>query len=108
MTPFEEELKKALGRREPADGFTARVMACVNEQNRAEHIGPSSSFLQRLRSWRLIPVLAGALVISGGIAYQQHEREARGEAAKKQLILAMRIAGSKLQYAQLRVEGVEQ
>lgn len=107
MTRFEEELKKALGRREPSDGFTARVMARVVEQNRAQHAAPNG-FLQRLRSWRLIPVLAGALVITGGIAYQEHEHEARGEAAKKQLILAMRIAGSKLQYAQLRVEGVEQ
>lgn len=107
MTPFEQELKKALGRREPPDGFTARVMARVNEENHAERIGVSS-FLQRLRSWRLIPVLAAALVITGGIAYQQREREARGEAVKKQLMLAMRIAGSKLQYAQLRVEGVEQ
>lgn len=107
MTPFEEELKKALVRREPPDGFTARVLARVNEQNRAK-LAVSGSFLQRLRSWRLIPVLAAALVITGGIAYQQHERETRGEAAKKQLILAMRIAGSKLQYAQSRVEGVEQ
>jgi hypothetical protein len=107
MTPFEEELKRALKRLEPSDGFTARVLAHVDEENRAK-LGARSGFLQTLRSWRLIPVLAGALVITGGIAYQQHEREARGEAAKKQLILAMRIAGSKLQYAQLRVEGVEQ
>jgi hypothetical protein len=107
MTPFEKELKNALVRREPSDAFTARVMAAVSELNRAERAAPLG-FLARLRSWRLIPVLAGALVISGGIVYQQHEREARGEAAKKQLILAMRIAGSKLHYAQLRVEGVEQ
>lgn len=107
MTPFEEELKKALVRREPSDGFAERVLARVDEQNRAK-LMIRSGFLQRLRSWRLIPVLAGALVVTGGIAYQQHEHEARGEAAKKQLMLAMRIAGSKLQYAQLRVEGVEQ
>lgn len=107
MTPFEEELKKALARREPSDGFTAGVLARVNEQNRAKLAAPGG-FLQRLRSWRLVPVLAGALVITGGIAYQQHERETRGETAKKQLMLAMRIAGSKLQYAQSRVEGVEQ
>ena len=107
MTPFEEELRKALGRREPSSGFTARVLARVDEQNRAK-ITAHGGFLQRLRSWPLIPVLAGALVITGGIAYQQHEREARGEAAKKQLMTAMRIAGSKLQYAQLRFEGVEQ
>ena len=106
MTPFEEELKKALARREPSEGFAGRVLARVNA-DRAK--SPAhSSLLQRFRSWRLIPVLAGALVITGGIAYQQHEHETRGEAAKKQLLLAVRIAGSKLQYAQSRVEGVEQ
>lgn len=107
MTPFEQDLKKALKRREPSDGFTARVLARANQQDRRKP-APNGGFLQRLRSWRLIPVLAGALVITGGIAYQQHEHEARGEAAKKQLILAMRIAGSKLHDAQLRIEGVEQ
>lgn len=107
MTPFEQDLKKALKRREPSDGFTARVLARASQQDRPKPT-PGGGFLQRLRSWRLIPVLAGALVITGGIAYQQHEREARGEAAKKQLILAMRIAGSKLHDAQLRIEGVEQ
>jgi hypothetical protein len=104
MTPFEELLKKALERREPSEGFTARVLAHANRQRQTDR----STFLQRLRSWRLIPVLAGALVITGGIAIQRHEREARGEAAKRQLMLAMRIAGSKLHDAQMAVRGVEQ
>jgi hypothetical protein len=107
MTPFEEQLKKALERREPSDGFTARVLASADGQDRSE-LALGSRFLQRLRSWRLIPVLAGGLVITGGIAIQQHEREARGEAAKRQLMLAMRIAGSKLHDAQMAVRGVEQ
>jgi hypothetical protein len=107
MTPFEEDLKKALGRREPSDEFTARVLARANQENRAKGT-IQSSFLQRLRSWRLIPVMAGALVITGGIAYQQREREARGEAAKQQLMLAMHIAGSKLHGTQLLIQEVEQ
>lgn len=106
MTPFEEELKRALARREPSEGFADRVLARVNA-GRAQYTA-RGGLLQRLRSWRLVPVFAGALMITGGVAYQQHEHETRGEAAKKQLLLAMRIAGSKLQYAQSRVEGVEQ
>jgi len=107
MTPFERQLKKALERREPSDGFTDRVLMRVHQQDR---IDPSlrNGFLQRVRSWRLIPVLAGALIITGGIAVQRHEREARGEAAKRQLMLAMRIAGSKLHDAQMAVREAEQ
>ena len=106
MTPFERQLKKALERREPSDGFTDRVLAHVQD-DRIEP-SPLNSFLQSVRSWRLIPVLAGALIITGGFAIQRYEREARGEAAKRQLMLAMRIAGSKLHDAQMAVRGVEQ
>ncbi|HEY7304187.1 MAG TPA: hypothetical protein VH601_08745 [Bryobacteraceae bacterium] len=105
MTPFEEQLKKALERREPSDGFTVRVLAHAKQQDRSE-LEFGSRFLQRLRSWRLIPVLAGALVITGGGVIQRHEREARGEAAKRQLMLAMRIARSKLYDAQVAVREV--
>jgi hypothetical protein len=73
MTPFEEELKKALERQEPA-------------------------------AWRLRAVAAALLIAAGGgTMYQQHEREVRGSAAKRKLILAVRIAGSKLQEVQQRV-----
>jgi hypothetical protein len=107
MTPFEKQLKNALVRREPADGFTARVLARAHQQERID-ASPRSGFLQRVRAWRLVPVLAGALIITGGIAIQRYEREARGEVAKRQLMLAMRIAGSKLHDAQLVVREVEQ
>lgn len=107
MTPFERQLKNALVRREPSDGFTARVLARAHQQDKID-ASPRSGFLQRVRSWRLIPVLAGALIITGGIAIQHYEREARGEAAKRQLMLAMHIAGSKLHDAQMAVREVEQ
>lgn len=107
MTPFEEELKKALARREPPAGFTARVLAGASQYDR-ERAAATGGFLQKLRSWRLIPVLAALLMMTGGIAYQEHAHEARGQAAKQQLLLAMHIAGSKLHDAQLAVREVEQ
>ncbi len=107
MTPLEEELKKALSRREPSAGFAARVLARTDQQD-SEKAARTGSLLRKLRSWRLVPVLAALLFMTGGIAYQQHEREVRGEAAKQQLLVAMRIAGSKLHDAQLAVREVEQ
>ncbi len=107
MTPFEEEVKKALSRHEPPAGFADRVLARAREQDRKQ-AARTGGWLRRLRSWRLVPVLAALMVMTGGIVYQEHEREARGEAAKQQLLLAMRIAGSKLHDAQLVVREVEQ
>ena len=64
MTPFEEELRQALKRREPAADFTARVMA----RAAAEDAKKNSSFWF---SWRLgVETAAVAvLTLSGGVVY---------------------------------------
>ena len=60
--------------------------------------------------WRfgLASAVVALLVMGGGTAYQQHERAVRGMEAKRQLLLAMHIAGDKLQQAQERVKESEQ
>jgi hypothetical protein len=110
MTPFEEELKEALKRQEAAGDFTARVLArCAREDARKR-----SGFWHGLwvtPAWRVGAVAAALVFVAGGTAYEQHEREVkrevRGMAAKRQLILAMRIAGTKLQEVQQRVKESE-
>jgi D-serine deaminase-like pyridoxal phosphate-dependent protein len=107
MTPFEEELRQALNRDDPGVDFTARVLArCAREDAQARRS------LWRMfwtpQAWRLAALAAGLLVMAGGTAYEQHEHEARGMAAKRQLLLAMRIAGTKLQQVQERVKESEQ
>jgi anti-sigma-K factor RskA len=104
MTPFEEELKKALARREPGEEFARQVLAKV-EASRAVRARPS---LWAHAWWRFASaaVLLVVALISG-LAYRQHERVAKGEAAKNQLLLAMRITGSQLRQAQLRVKQIE-
>ena len=53
--------------------------------------------------WSAITATAASLMI-GGIHYRNLRRErAQGEAAKQQLMLALRIAGSKLQLAKAKV-----
>ena len=41
------------------------------------------------------------------MAYQQHEHQVQGKAAKQKLLLALQIAGSKLQAAQQQVNEIE-
>ena len=103
MTPFEEELRRALKRREPAADFTARVMA----RAAAEDAKRNSGFWF---SWRLglATAAVAVLTLSGGVVYQQHERSLRGLAAKRQLLIAIRITGTKLQQVQERVKESEQ
>lgn len=102
MTPFEEELQKALRRLEPAPDFTARVLARCAQGSAA-----GSKTRKRISIWwRLLPVAAALLVIAGGTVFEQHEHEVRGLAAKHQLLLAVRIAGSKLHDARQQVIGL--
>jgi hypothetical protein len=100
MTPFEDELKKALARHEPSSGFTERVLAQVSPAK------PAAQTPNRI-TWRLAAAAAAALFLVGGIAYQQHEHQIEGEAAKHKLLIAIRIAGSKLQEAQQYVIEIE-
>ncbi len=106
MTPFEEQLKSAMARREPPGDFTARVLAKAGRPV-AEPGKWGPRWMERIRLWRLIPVLAMFLLMTGGAVYQQRQRAARGEAAKEKLLVAMQIAGSKLHDAQQHVIDVE-
>jgi len=105
MMPFEDELRKALARCDPPEGFTAEVLERLN-------ISPASKPRTRLFawpafSWRLATFAALLLALVAGLAYRQHIRIEKGEAAKKQLLIAMQIAGTQLHEAQLRVKRIQ-
>lgn len=115
MTNFDDELKSALRRQEPPHGFANRVLARVEEQ-RSRQIKPAwpdswlKIFAQPLRTpvlrWAALAAVCAALVL-GGVHYRNVQRErARGEAAKERLLLALRIAGNKLQLARTRVDQI--
>lgn len=96
---LEQELKKALRRVEPPSGFAGRVLARAEKEakqkarpRRFDWFGTGGGL-----RWAVACALCLALA-SSGIVYH-HERERRGEQAKEQLMLALRITSSKLQIA---------
>jgi len=106
---MEDALRDALCRREAPEGFAERVLARVEKRSfsrRADlHLGSwLGMFRQPLLRWTALAAVSTALIV-GGIEYRQLQREpAEGEVAKQQLILALRIASSKLQLAKSKVQ----
>ena len=111
MTKFEQQLKKALEPVEPPAGFAERVLArtAAGEQARAER-GRSSWWADLFAARGLRLGLAGALCLalaaSGALYKREQERRVAGEQAKEQLMLALRLTASKLQYAQSQVRQI--
>jgi hypothetical protein len=97
IMPFEEELKKALTRQEPSADFTPCVLAhCAGHEKSS-----TLAWIRGLTAWRIAAVTASLCILTGVGIYRQHEQ--RGEVAKRQLLLAMQIAGQQLHGAQQRV-----
>jgi hypothetical protein len=107
MTRFEEQLKQALTRQDPPENFNARVLTAVEERRVRSSTGVWQWWARWAHSWQLAPALAALLALSVGAIYQEHQRSARGEAAKEKLLIAMRVAGAKLHEARDRVWKVE-
>ena len=100
MNRFDDAMREALKREEPAADFTRRVLA------RVEAI-PVRTPWWRMPVIRLASAAAVVLLLVAGVRFER-EREVRieGEHAKRQVMVAFRIAGSKLQLAQQMVREV--
>jgi hypothetical protein len=95
MSRLENNLRDALKREDPPAGFAERVIAHTLEtrQNRWTGIFARSGL-----RWGFAAVLCLA-IMAAGLEYRQVQIErARSEAAKEQLLLALRIAGEQLQF----------
>jgi hypothetical protein len=93
MREFEDELRSALRRQEPASGFADRVLARSRPKG-----------APRYKSWVAGAIAAGLLLSLGGFEYRQYE----GHKAKRELLLALEIAGSKLSIAQEKISHLSQ
>jgi hypothetical protein len=125
MSRFEDDLKAALRPEEPSADFTERVMARIAAapaQTRQEKSREQGGWRRRLTGffqppemkWAVAGAIACLLILAAfGISryreYQHRQQQlmaeiAEGERAKEQVMLAMRIAGAKLNVAQKKVQ----
>jgi hypothetical protein len=108
---LDDALKIALRRQEVPDGFADRVMARVAAQDWAPQSARRDSWLslftqpifaRPIMRWAALAAFATVMILGVHIYRVQRER-AKGEAAKHRLMLALRVAGSKLQLAKAKV-----
>lgn len=88
MNDFESDLRTALRRERPPNGFAQRVLARASVRT-----------APRRNGWIAAAVAACLLLSIGGFEYRQY----RGRKAKEELLLALEITGSKLNLAERKV-----
>lgn len=99
MTDFEDQLRRALERKDPSADFTARVMARATQRKKP----------LAWRNWRSFAAagIAASLFVGAVGLEMEHRRkvEQQGQAARAQLIQAMHITSTKLHQIHKRVQG---
>lgn len=110
MTEFEDQLRRALERKEPSADFAARVVARAADANHRPRVWPNLAWPNlawpNWRAWATAGI-AASLCLGGVVLEMEHRRQVReqGEAARAQLIQAMHITSGKLQKIQKKVRG---
>lgn len=95
---IERELREQLAPRPAPLGFATRVLARIDERERAKAV--------RMPFWRWIAaaVLIATFALAGGQWEVRRQRRMEGEQARAQVMLALHIAGSTLNAVQQKVQ----
>lgn len=108
MTDMEKQLKSALRRCDPPAGFAERILAQVAAEAKPVRPATRTAWRWPALRWAAIPALAALLVLGFWYrGYQQQREEAAGRAARQQVMLALRITGTKLRMAKAKVKAAE-
>jgi hypothetical protein len=103
MRNLDDELRNVLSRVEAPAGFADRVVQRASRRQLHQRRS-NRSFLR----WAAAAMIVGAL--AGADQYRTvrnaREERLRGEAAKEQVVQALRIAGSKLQLVQAKIKEI--
>lgn len=91
MDWLEDELRRALARQDPPDGFAERVMA------------RSTRHTAGARRWLAVAAMVVVAAGAGG-AWRQHQ----GYEAKREMMLALRLASAPVQHIQSQIRGITQ
>src|SRR5690349_6832719 len=91
----DDDLRSALGRKEPSADFTARVMEKISRPQGAK--APVVFAWWRSR-WAMAAALAACLLlIAGFVQYRRYEqRQIEARKAREQAVFALRLASEKL------------
>ena len=93
---LDHELRRALRRPPAPAGFAGRVMRRIEGRETRE----------TTHAWRAIAASLLLVALLGGWLYHRNQTRKEGERARAQLMLALRIAGEKVRYAQSEVRGL--
>jgi hypothetical protein len=99
MDEFEQELRQSLERRPAPPGLKRKIMA-ERGRLRTERIRSRTVIWQRLAA-----SLALAAVVGGGVAWREREQERKGEEARRQVMIALRITGHALHTVKTQLAG---
>lgn len=103
MTDFEDQLRRALERKDPSQDFAAGVLARVSAKRRPRAIANRFQW----PAWTAAAVAASVLLASTGLDLERRQRIAReqGEEARAQLLQAMEITSEQLNKIHKKVQG---
>ena len=94
MEDFEDELRHAFERRPAPPGLKRRLM----DRRRAQRLRRPAVTWQRLAASIVL-----AAVLGGGVVWRNVEERRRGEAARQQVLTALRITGRALNQMNTRL-----
>jgi len=94
---LENDLKRALHRESPAPGFASRVLARIDSQPEPRH---------RPAWWRAAAASVTLATLLGGYTTYRVYEHRKGERAREQVLLAMKITSEKVSYAQREVRSI--
>jgi len=99
----DDDLRSALGRKEPSADFTGRVMASINKpQSSEDRLGAVPVVRVWWRSpWAMASALTACLLLVIGLVqhHQYEQREMETKKVRAQAVLAMRLTSEKLNVA---------
>jgi uncharacterized protein HemX len=111
MTHMDDELRRALRRVDPPHGFAERVRTRL-EPAAPMRTRPKPAAPKRPKGAKAGWTMAAALAIAvggGGMWYRaQEQRRMQGEEAKRQVLLSLNIASSKLRAIEMRVNRAQE
>lgn len=103
MSQFERDLRECTRRREPPPGFAGRILARAREIDERSDL---RSAWRRSWGWATAVTMVVMLFV-GASVYQTRRQHLLAEQSKEQLMVALRVTGSKLQLVQERLDVIQ-